>query len=426
MAGAPRQKACMACADSKRRCGKQLPECKRCLDKGVACVYPQSRRRPVVHDRNNGLRVDCEPALEQYDAAIYNPDFEGLSTMIAVGNDNQFSDMIPTYAPIFPAPESNLVEQAIIATDDNISGSQIPWFLQDETWHLQHSEERAACVSFIELEPLIHAVEKMLEDWVKDGYNSFIHRRLYRLGMPTYLQDAFTTLATYITRAPAVKELIIQIAIDRLSTFVTQRPSTVGQGAKGLQAHLARVQTLFIYEFIVLFDGSVRARASGERQLPILRQWVAQMQEAVRSYRGESSLLGQGSSNVTGYEFDREYNASTELWHQWILTESIRRTQVIVNTICNIYETMVFGSAECTGGIMFTARRGLWEAESAFQWLELSSSKLPLIVPSLRPNSLMSQYNADEVDDFVKLFWTFLVGNDRVQCWIDRNKMSMS
>ncbi|CAH0036828.1 unnamed protein product [Clonostachys rhizophaga] len=426
MTRTPRQKACMACADSKRRCDKQLPECQRCLDKGVSCVYPQSKRRPFTHDRRNDLRVDYEPMLEQYDQILYDPDFGGLSTAIAAGNDNQFSDLIPTLAPILPSPESNLVEQAIIAANDDISSIQTPWFLQDETWQMQHCDERAACVTYIELEPLIRAVEGMLVDWIKDGYNSFIHRRLYRLGMPTYLQDAFTTLATYISRAPAVKDLIIQIAMDRLSTFVNQRPSIVGQGAKSLQAHLARVQTLFIYEFILLFDGSVGARASGQRQLPILRQWVTLMQEAVRSYRGENGLLGQGSSNVAENEFDREYNASTELWHQWVLTESIRRTQVIVNTICNIYEIMVLGSAECTGGIMFTARHGLWEAESAFQWLEISRCKLPLIVPSLRPSSLMSQYNADEVDDFVKLYWTFLVGNDRVQCWIDRDKVNIS
>ncbi|KAK6066652.1 hypothetical protein SCUP515_10596 [Seiridium cupressi] len=49
------------------------------------------------------------------------------------------------------------------------------------------------------LEPFIRAVEEMLQYWVRNGYHSFIDYPLHEKGMPTCLQDAFTTLATYVS-----------------------------------------------------------------------------------------------------------------------------------------------------------------------------------------------------------------------------------
>ena len=82
--------------------------------------------------------------------------------------------------------------------------------------------------------------------------------------------------------------------------------------------------------------------------------------------------------------------------------------------------------AECAGAVMFTARRGLWEAQSAEKWLELACAKSPLLVPSLQPGPLISQYAAEEFDEFVKMYWTFIVGVDKIQSWIDRSKRTSS
>ena len=137
-------------------------------------------------------------------------------------------------------------------------------------------------------------------------------------------------------------------------------------------------------------------------------------------------LLSQRPFQWTTNEFEKEYNTSSELWKLWILTESVRRTHVIIDTIANTYQTMTKGWAECTGAVMFTARHGLWEAESAVKWLELSCAKTPLLVPSLQPGTFISQYAADEVDDFVKMFWTFIVGTDKMKCWIDSSNARFS
>jgi hypothetical protein len=144
----------------------------------------------------------------------------------------------------------------------------------------------------------------------------------------------------------------------------------------------------------------------------------------MRRYRGEDSLVlfgGLGPLPWTASEFDREYEASSEMWRLWILTESARRTHLVVDTVLNVYQIFTQGWSECTGAVMITARRGLWEAESASRWFQLSCEKPPLMVPSLTPGPLISQYAADEIDCFAMLFWTFLVGTDKIQSWIDRD-----
>ena len=39
-----KRKACLQCTKSKRKCDKTAPECRRCLEKGIACKYPPPRR----------------------------------------------------------------------------------------------------------------------------------------------------------------------------------------------------------------------------------------------------------------------------------------------------------------------------------------------------------------------------------------------
>jgi Fungal Zn(2)-Cys(6) binuclear cluster domain len=395
---APRQKACIRCAKSKRKCDRKLPECQRCLDRDEECSYPQRKRR---------RRDPPFPSYDDTDALENSLDFEVWDADLDISR-------IPTF------PDASLLAQELGLDSDNIS---CPWFLQDETWILRQCEHEPACNTVIELESFVSAVNEMLRSWVTNGHNSFIHRRLYEQGMPLCLQDAFTTLAAYNGRTPAVKEIILRIAEERSAKLALESTPTAG-GMQGILAHLARVQALFVYEFITLFDGSVRPRASAEKLLPTLRQWILMMLEVVKGYRGEDSSLSHRPLQWTTEQFDREYDTSSDMWQLWILIESVRRSHLVVDTIANIYETMTKGLVDCAGGVMFTARRGLWEAESAVKWFELCCEKSPLLVPSLQPGPLISQHSAEELDDFAKFYWRFIVGADKIQCWIDKSKTS--
>ncbi|KAK7757042.1 hypothetical protein SLS62_001058 [Diatrype stigma] len=474
-------KACNACADSKRRCDKQLPECQRCLDRDVDCVYPQPKRRRrdraghIVRDGGYVEELPSTPQQQNYAGSDALGDggfdlwgWDAMGGGAAADLDIPLSaDAIFPFIPAMPGdyntahatpPLTASAQEAgresggggvggsIFSpappspTTTPSSSSSRPWFLQDETWAIQRSSmHQEDCLSTCGPQPFIQAVEEMLRCWVRTGHNGFVHHRLYEKGMPVCVQDAFTTLAAYTGRTPAVAETILQIAEERACALVGAQ--TGGGDTQGLRAHLARVHALFVYEFIRLFDGSVRLRASAERQLPTLRRWVGQMREAAQQYHGgeveeEERRGGEDDGeppvgrhhrrqlrwDAAASEFNREYEASAEMWRLWVLTESVRRTHLIVDVIANTYQTMSQGWAECTGAVMFTARCGLWDAGSAGEWFDLCCAKSspPLLVPALQPYSMIAQYAAEEFDDFVTLFWTFLVGADKIRYWQNR------
>lgn len=422
MSASSRPKACIACAKSKRKCDKQLPECQRCLDRDVDCIYPQPKRR-----RRNPIprivQTEGISATQYYaetDGLGASLDFGAWGALEAIDLDFPLSDAIDAYIPTLSVPVVSIPSQESVLDSSDVSSTPCPWFLEDETWAMLHCNQELACATRVELEAFVRIVEEMLQSWVSKGYNSFLHRRLYEKGMPTCIQDAFTTLTAYLHRTPAVKETILQIVKERSSALTKQSAPTAG-GAQGILAHLARVQALFVYQFIGLFDSSIPLRASAEQKIPLLRRWVIEMWEAVRRYRGEDTSLGQRPLQWTANEFDREYDVSSEMWRLWILTESVRRSHITIDTVANVYEVMTKGRADCAGGVMFTARRGLWEAESAVKWFDLCCAKPPLLTPSLQPGSLISQYTAEEVDEFAKMYWEFIVGTDKMRSWKDKS-----
>jgi hypothetical protein len=357
------------------------------------------------------------------------------------------------------------------------------------------------------------------------------------------MQDAFAVFAAYTARTPAVKETLLRIAEGKMGDLVRTDHEGIGNVHSGvgsgddyhdheqhLRIHLSRVQALFIYIFILLFDGSVRARSSAERQVPVLRSWLAQLWALAKSYtctaqqtRGSSSLHSDSyvTSNLTpntdsfpnqnqhththphspDSELDSDSEAEVEvsrtepepetepepaqspsatpqpsspspsltftkaiaLWHLYILTESLRRTYLVIDTTLNLYVLMKDGWAECGGAVLLSARAALWDAEMAGEWCRVvvegvgadktaertgrgmgmekgkgkgkhrgntgdgdaegkGKANGPLMVSSKMPGTVIDECKADEVDRFVRSYWKFVVGRDRVEWWEARDR----
>ncbi|KAI1361067.1 hypothetical protein F5Y08DRAFT_29589 [Xylaria arbuscula] len=443
-----RQKACIPCAESKRRCDKEVPECRRCIEKDLDCVYPQPKKRrrdlgtthgtqgvPDIVSSSTSGQEQGDLILSEYDNSNYNADIDVLGVgqfrsepwgSAAIENlDEGFLDeglRLNMPASTVPAPDPFLEQGLAIDTNK----PSIPFFLRDETLAMHHKEHPTDCVNTVEMEPFVGEVEKMLQSWTTHGSCGFIHRRLYDKGMPTCVQDAFTTFAAYAHRTPATKETILQIADDRASALAEHAVNPAVRGIQEIWAHLARVHSLFVYVFIRLFDGSVRMRASAETQIPTLRAWVGQMWQAVQrhswddyaSVRDRRPLL----LGASGGDFHTEYDATTETWQLWILTESVRRTYLIIDVALNTFQLMRSGWADCEGYVVCTVRRGLWDADSAVKWLKLARAadvKSPLMIPALTPQPVIAQHPSRDFDDFAKLCWSFIVGTDKIQSWVE-------
>ena len=374
--GATRRKACVPCAESKRRCDKQRPVCQRCIDREEDCSYPQPAKRRKLEDPEaitlghaNPLFLQDSLNVDKWDAAMRNGGFH-----VSI-----------------PHPDE---------TVGHTPNNRRHWFLRDETWTLQHGHDEPACANVNELEPFIHAVEIMIQFWVRNGYNPLIHRKLYESGMPPCLQDAFTAFAAYTARTPVMADTVLQIADDRAHTLAKEPWPPSGS----MHEKLALVHSLFVYVFMRLFDGSVRMRASAERQVPVLRKWVTQLWESVKEQACDAASTDA-------------FEATSSMWRLWILTESARRTILVVDTVLNIFQIMTQGWAKCAGVPMVTARRGLWEANSPTDWATLAEDKGPLLVSPLRPLPVMEEHAAREIDEFAVLYWTFIVGAERIQSW---------
>ena len=422
-----RLKSCLGCTKLKRRCDKQLPECQRCINRDVDCEYPQRKRR-----RREGSSHEI-PQIEnsdQVDSQLLNlPDLPDLPNELPWDAPNLDDILVPgdeEFLPAGPNPQTHhdgLPDSSITPAQGALIHQTIPFFLRSETWTKQYGSTEPICMTFAELKPLVDAVKQMLHAWATKGHNSFIHPQLYTRGLPTCLQDAFTALCAYEARAPTVSDTILQIAQDR-SAGLAAHTMPLAIDRDGIREQLAHVQALFILLFIQLWDGAISPRAHAERLIPTLRLWMTVLWQTVKEYRAHDLALSVDATDGSRCEFSKDFTTQSNLWHLWIVTESIRRTDILVTTVINTYEIMTKGWAECSGTDMFTARAGLWQAESALDWCELVDKKSPLLVPSFEPKQLMEQCNAEECDDFVKLFWGFIVGKERVEWWRKKGPVS--
>lgn len=423
----PIQKSCEPCAAAKRKCDKQLPECRRCIDKEINCQYTQRKKR---------TRYDVEHAISHDEVAIdkvggideslqlgeiSNWDWGVRNSAVFTENANlvfNIDDSLPIDLPELDDPAAS-VDWAI---SEPITEDNRPWYLRKETWTLQHHERDPNCVVSINYDPLVLEVEGMLREWSAKGHNDFIHRNLWDGGMPECVQDAFTMLTARFHCKQNMKTAVLQIADERSDKLIQQGMITPGH--QNLLGHLARIQALFAHVFVRLFDGSVRLRVAAEKQLPVLQTWLAEMLDCARCIDSidDDCAVDQHSTQQMSIDFNHEFEAATRQWKEWLVAESIRRTHVIVTTIVNTYRCMLTGWAECTGTAMLSARRGLWQAPSAARWSEIMAAKSPLLISTMTPSPLIAQYSADDFDDLIQMLWKYIVGPEKIQCWVERGE----
>ena len=351
----------------------------------------------------------------------------GSEPWVSLGRlgDGQFGSQVLSRQAVYPdiplmvprTPSLNLNVDLGLGRDAAYPGKDSPsWFARPETWVIEHSLPGACPAPAVVAKKFLRGVLLMCQEWVKKGSNGFIHAQLYRNGLPSCLQDAFTTLSAYVSRTPATEDLVLQIVEDRANSLLTQPIPGEDQRANTI-AHLSRVQALLIYQVIRLLDGCVRQRALAEGIIPVLFSWGHEMWDSAKtlyvSHRAAKSSIPDGQDG---------FNARAELWRSWILLESVRRTWLAMAFTQNVYLIMKDGWAECSGSVSFTARKGLWEANSAAKWTDLCQSKDPWMVPALRGERLFSHDQMDDVDEFGCHLWIIIGAVDKVQSWLDRSQ----
>ncbi|KAL6809821.1 hypothetical protein V8C40DRAFT_153033 [Trichoderma camerunense] len=398
-------RACKACAKSKRKCDKQMLSCQRCKDAGIDCVYPQPRQSSYVLLNDSPLSNEAS-GLPKSSAGIRE-----------VGD-------------VDTATQSSAVDLSVdlsVHSHQPFSAhSPSDWFLSPETWKIEpypiHINPNMDLFSSSMLKSYVSVIQHWLKSWVVSGSNPFIHSHLYRTRFPACVQIAYTTLSAYINRTETNSEIILRIIESQAKDLLINPDISVNDALEPLDPleQLARVHALMVYQIICLFDGDIRSRHLAEGRSHILNRWVTQMVECASSslYLLSLTLDPLDLVETTSPVNPSSVNGGTEhLWHTWILAESIRRTWLTATGLQALYLTLQQGWAFCPGGMMFTTRRGVWEAKTAFAWERLCLETDIGFIQRFETEKLFTEASPLEIDDFGKMILESTYGTERMERW---------
>ncbi|EFQ25179.1 hypothetical protein CGRA01v4_06482 [Colletotrichum graminicola] len=351
-------KACDACAKSKRKCGRELPVCQRCVARRRACVYPTPKPRNFVllaeddipltqHQSLAPLRVAPEPSL-YYDPLGLDDD----ALRVLLGYDVLLSSSMQPYAATEPIPPqgapnwtspiaTNLFHFSNEQQPSQDMASQCSWFLSPESWTLVttgHIYQLSALTRGADVlaDHIISTLKSWLSSWVSRGDCPFVHSTLYSDRMPRCVADAYSTLALYSVRTPENRIMVRRLFHERMLRLVqegaspdkehhhyqhllgrmqrAERGLPVGTAEDGEEAarlffpegrevlvRLAHVQALLVYQIVGFFDGEICLRRHAEALVPTLNAWLEDLLSAARTATSNPLLpiLGfDGSSAV--------------------------------------------------------------------------------------------------------------------------------
>ncbi|KAK7415544.1 hypothetical protein QQX98_005790 [Neonectria punicea] len=403
----PELKACEACKSSKRKCTKQLPRCRRCELRGLHCLY-EAQPRMIVYQADDNAGV--------------------LSRVRQTHHDEQSLEYPPCNVPLgieAMAVDPQLELQLSSSNSPNflsLDDLRSAWFLTPDAWRITPVEtSNLAPVSNAMIQGHCDKTMTWLRQWIGTGSNPFIHSEIYRKSMPESVSDAFMALSTYLSKTDKTAEMVHRLIEKKVNKLVASQIS--GDEERNTIQDIGRVQSLLIYCIIRLFDGDIRQRHFAERHLPILHDWTKEMLlNASRATSDDTLLFGNALTNyspqfTTEPSIPCQVSSEQLLWHAWILSESVRRTWCISMGIQASYELLKTGSGPCYGGVLVTTRKGVWDADTAFEWTKLCAEKSVGFVHRNASERLMEETKMDEVDVFALALMEIDVGSEKMQRW---------
>jgi hypothetical protein len=300
------------------------------------------------------------------------------------------------------------------------------WFLKVDHWVIHHrtaiSTPTLPTIRSSTVQQYLRCIRKWLLQWIEFNHCPMIHRSLFiNVAMPSCLQDAYAALAVYSFKNEQNEDAVMQHIENKANALLAEHfmdrepPVDVFASASPLSTvqHLARVLSLFIYQFIRLFDGNIRQRALAEKQIPVLASWTAQLWNSVSLDVTVENTFGGDYLTVQD-----KAKAASKLWHGWILRENVRRVWMVCTYTRCIYLVSRDGDIDCGGAIEFTARRGLWDAASSAIWLRILEKKDPLFVKPYSAEWLLEATTANDIDKFSLATMSLTLDSDKIDSWI--------
>ncbi|OQD78039.1 hypothetical protein PENANT_c094G01087 [Penicillium antarcticum] len=347
-----RQKSCVACADGKRLCDRQTPQCSRCVGRGLKCTYvnglsakkPQRRKFSSVQSTESEVYHGLDDIV-----SFWSPNSDSINNSSALTPWHTGSPSLVTSPSLFPA----------IFFPDTVC---------PDKWSIKQC---------------LQSLKSFPQSFARSRKTPFIHQRLYDTYLPNAIQDAFTVSTAYCTKTAETEDMTLRILEARSMSLVEQVHQTTS-----LEELLASVQALILFHIIQLFDGDIRQRAIAERNMVTLRSWTARLHD-------QAEDISQVSS-----------------WQEWIFVESIRRTVILSGLTDSLYSSLRNGycaNVKELSMLPFTSTSGLWHITTNAAWL-ISQSESDVVLYGDFSMAWENGRVLGELDDFQKLLLIPCVG----------------
>lgn len=279
------------------------------------------------------------------------------------------------------------------------------WFNAPETWIIDQVPGglKPSPPSAEDLSTAKDTVQSWLMHWIAGKPNPFIHGHLYGRRLPSCLQDAYLCFTSYSQRNAANGDMLCDIVADKACQLV-QHYGVASLGPLDALEHTARTQALFIYQFIGLFDGHIRLRHVAEGNIAVLTQWIHEAVDCARNHKSIDTAIG-------------DLFWEKALWQSWILAESVRRTWLMVSMVQGMYMTSRDGINHCLGGMMFTSRKGFWDASTATTWSKHCTEVYGGLINLNQIDHLLASIELSEMDEFATLVLKLTFGSEQIERW---------
>ena len=187
---------------------------------------------------------------------------------------------------------------------------------------------------------LVNNIRSYPAMFVFQGRTPFIHSRLYHVGLPKKMQDAFAICAIYLTMTENNKLTVFHIIEEMVAELIHES----NEASWSIADNLAGVQALILVHIIQLFDGDIQQRALAEQDEATLIRWTEQLHMRTKT----------------------ELVAFTALvWPSWIFAESLRRAIIMSHLLRGIYSCIKLGFCQDIASLaplLFTARTPQWDS----------------------------------------------------------------
>ncbi|KAI0173538.1 hypothetical protein GGR52DRAFT_389726 [Hypoxylon sp. FL1284] len=303
------QKSCLECAKSKRRCEPQTPQCPRCARIGLDCVY----KNPPVKDLSQHLG---RKRARRGQAHLNQPSSDGPLSSAPSG------DVVPVLGEASPRGTKTREISGKLSVSP-IPKTHQPLYRQLWSPGFHPGSPVQPTINRLPLKALMRNVTSWPTKFVQRLEAPFIHASLRNASiLPPPLEAAFGACATYLTKTPKTKDMVMGIIERRVLQLIDLDLSILS-----IESHLACLQAFLLLHIIQLWDGDARQRAQAEMQSYTIENWALMLHMRVT-------------------EASKEQDTPLD-WTSWVTLESARRTTLLTLLAQGIYEMHKYGVCSC-------------------------------------------------------------------------------